>query len=120
MSSEKIANGSQNETSSFGYWCIIKPVLKTLVTVFVSVVVHVLTAKLYNFHCIGEGWFSIIHTLLYMPNPQCRILLDIMKYTSDLYILFWTTMLSGFILNYKIVKKGLSTINYNIKYFKNI
>ena len=115
MSSE-----NNNENSRFGYWSIIKPVLKTLVTVFISVVIHVLTAKLYNYHCIGEGWFSIIHTLLYMPNPQCRILLDVMKYTSDLYILFWTTMLSGFILNYKIVKKGLSTINYNIKYFKNM
>lgn len=115
MSSE-----NNNETSNFSYLSIIKPVLKTLLTVLVSVVVHVLTTKLYNYHCIGEGWFSIIHTLLYMPNPQCRIMLDIMKYTSDLYILFWTTLLSGFILNYKIVKKGLSTINYNIKYFKNI
>ena len=112
MSSEK-----NNENSNFEYWSFIKVALNTLVTVFVSVVIHVLTTKLYNYHCIGEGWLSIIHTLLYMPNPQCRILLDIMKYTSDLYILFWTTTLSGFILNYKIVKKGFSTINYN-KYLK--
>ena len=102
------------------YWTVIKPILKTFITIFVSIVIHVCSTKLYNYHCIGEGWFSIIHTLLYMSNPQCRILLDIMKYTSDLYILFWTTILSGFILNFKIVKKGLSTINYNMKYFKNI
>ena len=112
MSNEIVCNKS--------YWYYLKPILKTLVTVFISVVVHVLSAKLYNYHCIGDGWFSIIHTLLYMPNPQCRILLDTMKYTSDMYILFWTTMISGFLLNFKIVKKGLSAINYNIKYFKNV
>jgi hypothetical protein len=100
------------------YWIVIKPILKTLVTVLFSIVIHILTSKLYNYHCIGEGWFSIIHTILYMPSPQCRIMLDIMKYTSDLYILFWTTIISCFILNYKIVKKGIVTINNNMKYFK--
>ncbi len=119
MNSE-VSTSNVSKPQSFSYWTFIKPVLKTLTIVFLSVIVHVLTTKLYHFHCIGEGWFSIIHTLLYMPNPQCRIMLDLMKYTSDMYILFWTTMFSGIVLNYKIVKKGLSTINHNIKYFKNI
>jgi hypothetical protein len=101
-------------------WNIIKPILKTLGTILISVIFHILTTKLYNYYCIGEGWISIVHTMLYMPSPQCRIILDMIKYTSDLYILFWTTIISGFILNYKIVKKGLTTINNNIKYFKNI
>ena len=87
--------------------CNLKPIIKTLATVVISVFIHILATKLYNYHCIGDGWFSIIHTLLYMPNPQCRILLDLMKYTSDTYILFWTTLFSGFLLNYKIIKKGL-------------
>ena len=100
-------------------WNIIKPILKTLVAVLIYVIIHILTTKLYGYHCIGDGWISIFHTMLYMPSPQCRIILDIMKYTSDLYILFWTTIISSFILNYKIVKKGLTSIN-NIKYFKNI
>ena len=99
-------------------WNIIKPILKTLVAVLIYVIIHILTTKLYNYHCIGDGWISIIHTMLYIPSPQCRIILDIMKYTSDIYILFLTTIISSFILNYKIVKKGLTTIN--IKYFKNI
>ena len=98
----------------------IVPIFKTLTIIFSSVVIHILSTKLYHYHCIGDGWFSVIHTLLYMTNPQCRILLDIMKYTSDMYILFWTTLITGFLLNFKFVKKSLSTINYNIKYFKNI
>ena len=119
MNSET-STSNVSKPQSFSYWTFIKPVLKTLTIVLLSVIVHVLTTKLYHFHCVGEGWFSVIHTLLYMPNPQCRIMLDLMKYTSDMYILFWTTMFSGIVLNYKIVKKGLSTINHNIKYFKNI
>lgn len=98
------------------YWYI-KPVFKILLTILLSVIIHIFSTKIYNYHCIGEGWMSIIHTLLYMPNPQCRILLDIMKYTSDIYILFWTAMLSGLILNYKLFKKTFSTIEYT-KYFK--
>ena len=91
----------------------LKPILKTLMTVFISIIVHILATKIYSYHCIGYGWFSVIHTLLYMSNPQCRILLDIMKYTSDMYILFWTIIFSGFLLNYKIIKKRF----INSKYF---
>jgi len=36
-----------------------------------------------------------------------------MKYTSDMYILFWTIIFSGFLLNYKIIKKHF----INSKYF---
>ena len=93
-----------------------KPILKTLVIVFISVIVHVLSSKLYIFHCVGEGWFSIIHTLLYMPNPQCRLLLDAIKYTSDLYFLFWTTILSSFVCNYKFFKQWFISINQTLKF----
>ena len=99
------SENKNNETSNFGYWSIIKYSLKMIIIILFSVTIHILTIKLYNYHCVGDGWFSIIHTLLYIPNPQCIFLLNIMKYTSDLYILFWTTILSGFILNYKIVKR---------------
>ena len=112
MSAENVSNKS--------YLFYLKPVAKTLATVLVSVIIHILATKIYHYHCVGEGWFSVVHTLLYMSNPQCRILLDTMKYTSDMYVLFWTTLISGFLLNFKIVKKGLSTINHNIKYFKNV
>lgn len=98
------------------WWFYLKPILKTIAIVLLSVIVHVLSAKLYNCHCVGEGWFSIIHTLMYMPNPQCRLLLDVIKYTSDLYFLFWTTILSSFVFNYKFFKKWFITLNHTLKF----
>lgn len=102
----------------WNYFNIIKPILKTLLTVFLSISMHIVSVKFYNYYCISDGWFSIFYSILYIPTPQCRILLDVIKYTSDLYILFWTTLFSSILLNYKIVKNSL-TINHNIKYFKN-
>ena len=103
----------------WNYFNIIKPILKTLLTVFLSISIHIISVKFYNYYCISDGWFSIFYSMLYIPTPQCRILLDVIKYTSDLYILFWTTLFSSILLNYKIVKNSLITINHNIKYFKN-
>ena len=103
----------------WNYFNIIKPILKTLLTVFLSISIHIVSVKFYNYYCISDGWFSIFYSILYIPTPQCRILLDVIKYTSDLYILFWTTLFSSILLNYKIVKNSLITINHNIKYFKN-
>ena len=103
----------------WNYFNIIKPILKTLLTVFLSISIHIVSVKFYNYYCISDGWFSIFYSMLYIPTPQCRILLDVIKYTSDLYILFWTTLFSSILLNYKIVKNSLITINHNIKYFKN-
>ena len=103
----------------WNYFNIIKPILKTLLTVFLSISIHIISVKFYNYYCISDGWFSIFYSILYIPTPQCRILLDVIKYTSDLYILFWTTLFSSILLNYKIVKNSLITINHNIKYFKN-
>jgi hypothetical protein len=97
---------------------VLKPILKTLLTIVFSVVIHIICVKIYNYHCIGDGWFSIIQTILNVPSPHCRMLLDIMKYTSDFYILFWTTLFSSFILNYKMVRKWLTNINYNYKTYK--
>lgn len=88
----------------------IKSSLKILSIVLISVIIHILSVKLYNYHCVGDGWFSIIHTLLYMPNPQCKLLLDIMKYTSDVYIIFWTILLSSILSNYKNIKSKLNNI----------
>ena len=103
----------------WNYFNIIKPILKTLLTVFLSISIHIVSVKFYNYYCISDGWFSIFYSMLYIPTPQCRILLDVIKYTSDLYILFWTTLFSSILLNYKIVKNSLIRINHNIKYFKN-
>jgi hypothetical protein len=103
----------------WNYFNIIKPILKTLLTVFLSISIHIFSVKFYNYYCISDGWFTIFYSMLYIPTPQCRILLDVIKYTSDLYILFWTTLFSSILLNYKIVKNSLITINHNIKYFKN-
>ena len=103
----------------WNYFNIIKPILKTLLTVFLSISIHIVSVKFYNYYCISDGWFSIFYSILYIPTPQCRILLDVIKYTSDLYILFWTTLFSSILLNYKIVKNSLIRINHNIKYFKN-
>lgn len=82
----------------------IKSSFKTLSIVFISVIIHVLSVKIYNYYCVGDGWFSMVHTLLYMQNPQCKLLLDIMKYTSDVYIIFWTILLSSILSNYKNIK----------------
>lgn len=98
---------------------VIKPILKTLLTVFLSISIHIISVKFYNYYCISDGWFSIFYSILYIPTPQCRILLEVIKYTSDLYILFWTSLFSSILLNYKIVKNSLIMINHNIKYFKN-
>ena len=97
-----------------------KHIIKTLITVLFSVSIHIISLKLYNTYCIGEGWYSIIHSLIYIPTPQCRILLDVVKYTSDMYILFWTTLFSSILLNFKIIKNTIGKINYNLKYFKNV
>ena len=103
----------------WNYFNIIKPILKTLLTVFLSISIHIFSVKFYNYYCISDGWFTIFYSMLYISTPQCRILLDVIKYTSDLYILFWTTLFSSILLNYKIVKNSLIRINHNIKYFKN-
>jgi hypothetical protein len=95
-----------------------KHIIKTLITVLFSLSIHIISLKIYNTYCIGEGWYSIIHSLIYIPTPQCRILLDAVKYTSDLYILFWTTLFSSILLNFKIIKNTIGKINYNLKYFK--
>lgn len=91
------------------YNCLyyVKPIFKTLFTIFISVVFHILCSKLYQYHCIGDGLFSIIHTLLYMPNPQCRILLDIMKYTSDIYVLFCTILITEILVNFNFFKGNM-------------
>jgi hypothetical protein len=95
------------------------PVLKILSTVLLSVSLHIVSVKFYNYYCISDGWFSILHSIIYMPTPQCRILIDIIKYTSDLYILFWTTLFSSVLLNYKLVRNSLTSLKDSIKYFKN-
>jgi hypothetical protein len=88
----------------------VKSSLKILSIVSISIIIHILSVKIYNYHCVGDGWFSIIHTLLYMQNPQCKLLLDIMKYTSDVYIIFWTILLSSILENYKTIKSKLNNI----------
>jgi hypothetical protein len=66
--------------------------IKTLFIVLILISIHIFSIKVYNTYCIGEGWYSIMYSLIYVPTPQCIMLLNIAKYTSDLYIVIWITL----------------------------
>ena len=85
-----------------------KTVFVTLFTSFITllftIILHIIFVKLYNYHCIHEGWFSIIHSFMYMSSSQCRFLLESIKTTSDTYFLFLINIFSIISLRLKFLK----------------
>ena len=107
-----------NNSETPFYHVVLKSGLKTALTVLFTISIHVLSVELYLSYCINTGMFSLFYSLLYVPTPQCRILLDVIKHTSDFYVLFWYTFFSFIFLNFETLKKTTGFINYNMKYFK--
>lgn len=101
------SNNKNTSKCSNLYYNLLIPFLKTILTVFIAIGIHILTIEIYTTYCISTGWFSLFHSLVYVPTPQCRVLLDIIKYTSDLYVLFWTTLFSFIFLNFKSIRQNV-------------
>lgn len=58
------------------------------------IVTHAIVAKLYMTYCVATHWFPFFHSMIMFANPQCKLMLNILQYTSDIQIAYWSGLVT--------------------------
>lgn len=61
-----------------------------LIQLLFAILIHSIVAKIYISYCVANHWFPFLQSMFMFANPQCKLMLNILQYTSDIQIAYWS------------------------------